>query len=67
MKCKHDICNNEADENSNGFCKWCVQLNSKECNYCNYKPLSFKEKIKRFFKPKNEIEEWINKQEEAKK
>lgn len=66
MKCKHNICNNEADENSNGFCKYCIQLNSKECNYCNYQPLSLKEKIKRIFIRESPIQQWI-KQQESKK
>ena len=64
MKCKHDLCNNEADVN--GFCKYCIQLPSKQCNYCNYQPLSLKEKIIGIFKPVSPIEEWIKQQEQNK-
>ena len=66
MKCKHDICNNEA-EGEHGFCKYCIQLNSKQCNYCNYVSLSLKERIVRIFKPVSSIEEWIKRQEESEK
>ena len=35
MKCSHDACTREAEEN--GYCKVCIQLPSKECNFCKPK------------------------------
>ena len=32
-KCKHDKCRRKAVEN--GFCDKCIQLNTKECNFCS--------------------------------
>lgn len=31
-KCKHDYCDRQAEEN--GFCAYCIQLNTKMCNAC---------------------------------
>jgi len=33
-KCSHDKCVNEAEPGS-PYCKDCIQLPTKECNYCN--------------------------------
>jgi len=33
-KCSHDKCINEAEPGSQ-YCKDCIQLPTKECNYCN--------------------------------
>lgn len=35
MKCSHDVCNQEQEEGS-PYCSHCIQLPTKECNYCNY-------------------------------
>lgn len=34
MKCGHDKCINEAEQGS-PYCKDCIHLPTKECNYCN--------------------------------
>ena len=36
MKCRHDKCKRKADEGDNcfGYCNQCIQLNTKECNFC---------------------------------
>ena len=33
-KCAHEVCNNEAVKDS-PYCKDCIQLPTRECNYCN--------------------------------
>jgi len=37
MKCKHDKCNRKGTKKDNGFCNKCIQLPTKECNYCETK------------------------------
>jgi hypothetical protein len=33
-KCSHDLCLNESESGS-VYCKDCIQLPTRECNYCN--------------------------------
>jgi len=41
-KCKHNNCTRPSDptDNNRGFCNKCIQLNTKECNFCLLKGMT---------------------------